>query len=235
MFSAETGQFIWSVDTAGYEIDHDAEPMDMEDSRIAAWFYRPESTDRMYEKRGVVRAKGGEKREYTPMQDAPGLARRLAGLYPLSTTKLVPTDEDILRFVCDYGLLVMDDEMPIRDIVYAAKYLSAFTSGVDNQNRLMAIEIFNERVIPRTTVRLKGSTTGKPTANCRLDVEPTDLISAAWLQMAAELTHGKKLQKCEAPDCLEWFPERSNKRFCNNRCKMAFHKQSRDTRLQLEV
>lgn len=230
MYDVLSGELIWSVDTAGYEIDPDTEPQPMDDSNVAARFYRSKPTDEMYEKRGVIRAKGGEQRKYRPMQDTPGLARRVAGLYPLGSKEIVPNDVEILEFASKYGLLFAGDEMPIRDFIYTAKYLSAFASGVDNENRHAARDVFNDRVLPRMTVRLVGAASGKPTAIWKLDVEPTDLISAAWLQMAAELTDGKRLKKCEAPDCLEWFPDRGNKKFCYNRCKMAFHKQTRETR-----
>ena len=83
--------------------------------------------------------------------------------------------------------------------------------------------MFNDAVLPSMTVRLVGSKVGKPTANWKLEVEPVNLMALAWLQIASELTIGKRMKKCEASDCLEWFPDRSNKRFCNNRCKMAHH------------
>jgi hypothetical protein len=229
MYDVLSGELIWSVDTAGYEIDPDKEPRPMDDSKVAARFHRSRMTDGIYDIRGVIRAKGGEKRKYRPMQDAPGLARRVAGLYPLGSTEIVPTDAAILGFARKYGLLFAGDEMPIRDFIYTAKYMSAFASGVDSENRHVARDVFNDRVLPRMTVRLVGAASGEPTAIWKLEVEPTDLISAAWLQMAAELTDGKRLKKCEAPDCLEWFPDRRNKKFCNNRCKMAFHKQIRET------
>ena len=77
-------------------------------------------------------------------------------------------------------------------------------------------------VVPDMTVRLVGSKAGRPTANWNLEVQPTNLMAFAWLQIASELTVGRGMKKCEAQDCLEWFPERSNKRFCSNRCKMVF-------------
>jgi predicted RNA-binding Zn ribbon-like protein len=132
-------------------------------------------------------------------------------------------NHDILEFAGQYGLLTGDQVMRVRDLIYTAKYLSLFAQAVDEGRKHQARQVFNERVAPHMTVKLVGSKSGKPTANWSLEVEPTDLIAVAWLQMAQELTQDKRLKKCNAPDCLEWFPDRSNKRFCNNRCKMAFH------------
>ena len=105
MYDVLSGELIWSVDTAGYEIDPDTEPQPMDDSNVSARFYRSDTTDEMYEKRGVIRAKGGEQRKYRPMQDTLGLARRVAGLYPLGSTEIAPTDAAILEFSSEYGLL----------------------------------------------------------------------------------------------------------------------------------
>jgi len=155
--------------------------------------------------------------------DTPGLARRLADLYDEDPLSDRPSDADVLHFVNKFGLLIEGGEMPVRDLIYTAKYLYLFARAVDIGDRPSARDLFNERVTPTMTIRLVGSSTGRPTANWTLEPQPTDLISVAWLQMAQELTHGKRLKKCEAPDCLDWFPDRSNKRFCNNRCKMAYH------------
>lgn len=227
MFDPTTGSLIWQVDSKGYEIDPDAQAPSTEDDSLGARFYRPNATDEYYARRGVIRRLGGELREYCPLEDTPGLARRLAGLHPFDTKTVVPSDEDILSFTDTYGLLLRGDEMSVRTLIYTAKYLSVFASAVDGERKQQAREVFNERVLPNMTVKLVGSATGRPTANWSLEVEPVDLISTAWLQMAAELTQGQKLKKCVAPDCLEWFSDRPNKKFCNNRCKMAFHKDKR--------
>ena len=98
-------------------------------------------------------------------------------------------------------------------------------SGRSIGDKIKAREVFNDAVVPGMTVRVVGSKSGRLTANWKLEVEPVNLIALAWLQIAAELTTGRAMKKCNAPDCLEWFSDRSNKRFCNNRCKMAFHRQ----------
>jgi len=113
--------------------------------------------------------------------------------------------------------------MYVRDMVQTCKYLHVFASAIDRGDKTKAREVFNDAVVPSMTVRLVGSKKGRTTANWKLEVEPVNLIALAWLQIASEITLGKRSQKCEAPDCLEWFPLKSNKRFCNNRCKMAYH------------
>jgi hypothetical protein len=223
LYEQVTGDLTWQVDTAGYEVVQTNEAEAATKTAPDADFFRPEKQEAYYARRGVVRAKGGKLRSYKPVADAPGLARRLAGLYDEDPLLNRPTDADVLDFVCDYGLLRAGREMPVRDVIYTSKYLYLFSVAIDSGDKHGARQLFNERVLPKMTVRLVGSKTGRPTANWTLEPRPTNLISAAWLQMAQELTHGKSLKKCAAPDCLEWFPERANKRFCNNRCKMAFH------------
>ena len=218
-----TGELTWHVDMAGYEIIETEDLGAAQQTNLDANFYRPEKQEAYYARRGVVRAKGGQRRSYKPASDTPGLARRLAGLYAEDPLLNRPTDADVLGFVSDYGLLSVGPEMPVRDVIYTSKYLYLFSVAIDSGDKQGARKLFNERVSPSMTVRLVGSKTGRPTANWTLEPKPTNLISAAWLQMAQELTHGKSLKKCEAPDCPEWFPERTNKRFCGNRCKMAFH------------
>ena len=148
-------------------------------------------------------------------------------MYPLGAKSIVPTDNEILEFTNTFGLLAHGDTMAVGTLVYTAKFLSAFASAIDNNRKHVARDVFNERVQPKVTAKLVGSMSRQPTANWSIEIEPVDLISTAWLQMAAELTHGKKLKKCAAPDCREWFPDRGNKMFCGNRCKMAFHRAER--------
>ncbi len=223
MHDPTTGALLWTVDTAGYEIIHPKEGVSPTESFLGADFYRSPAELAAYARRGVVRRKGGALRQYAPMDDKLGLARRLAAMYPIERRVLRPSDDEVLQFANDHGLLIEGDVMPVGDLIYTAKYLHAFAKAIDAGRIHQARRVFNERVLPQMTVRLVGSKAGRPTANWTLEVEPTNLIAAAWLQMARELTQGKRLKKCAAPDCLEWFPDRANKRFCNNRCKMAFH------------
>jgi|TARA_B100000315_G_scaffold232327_1_gene244478 predicted RNA-binding Zn ribbon-like protein len=224
IFDKTSGALKWAVDTDGYEIVHEDNSAENVPTQLEANFYRPDKQEAAYVRRGVVRRKGGELRKYEPMTEAPGIARRLAEMYVTEPLSQRPSDEEILDFVGSYGLLVEADAMAVRDLIYTAKYLQLFAQAIDGGKKRLAREVFNERVMPRMTVRLVGSKSGRPTANWNLEVAPTTLFGVAWLQMAQELTQGKKLKKCDAPDCLEWFPDRSNKRFCKNRCKMAYHK-----------
>ena len=153
-------------------------------------------------------------------------ARQLAAMFQYENPIVQsPTDDQILAFSNRFGLLVPGKKMYVRDIVLTCKYLHLFADAIDRGDKLKAREVFNDAVVPGMTVRVVGSKSGRLTANWKLEVEPVNLIALAWLQIAAELTTGRAMKKCNAPDCLEWFSDRSNKRFCNNRCKMAFHRQ----------
>ncbi len=224
-FDPTTGDLVWPICTAGYEIVDVSEEPDVPDAPLGANFLRPEVQQSHLLKRGVLRAKGDEFKMYTPSRDAPTLGRRLAAMFqyqdPLAQS---PTDEQLLKFCQQYGLLISGSRMYVRDVVQTCKYLHIFVNAIDRGDKLKSRKVFNQAVVPGMTVRLVGSKTGKPTANWTLEVEPTNLIAVAWLQIASELTTGRGMKKCEAPDCLEWFPERANKRFCDNRCKMAFHR-----------
>lgn len=223
MLDPHTGALSWPVTTAGYEIIEVDDSVTRSRTNLEANFYRPEKQEELYARRGVVRAREGEQRVYDPVSDAPGLARRLADMYDEDPFEDRPSDDDVLAFVSRYGLLIEGHEMPVRDLIYTAMYLYLFARAIDSYDKKSARELFNERVKPNMTARLVGPPSGKPSANWTLQPQPTNLIAVAWLQMAQELTHEKRLKKCEAPDCLEWFPDRANKRFCDNRCKMAFH------------
>jgi len=224
MFNSVTGELTWAVHTEGYEIVDTVEETDVPDAQLGADFYRPKIQQDWLLKRGVVRAKSEATRTYMPSVEAPSLARRLASMFKIEDPVAVtPSDEEVLSFSNRYGLLIPGSKMYVRDLVQTCKYLHIFAGAIDRGDKAKAREVFNDAVVPGLTVRLVGSKSGKPTAHWKLEVEPINLIALAWLQIAAELTTGRGMQKCEAPDCFEWFPERSNKRFCNNRCKMAYH------------
>ena len=223
MFNSTTGDLTWSVYTAGYEVVDAEEEANVPEAHLGTNFFRSEKQQAYLLKRGVVRAKGLETKEYVPSSEADGLARQLVAMFQYEDQLVQsPTDDQVLAFCNRFGLLVPGEKMYVRDIVLTCKYLHLFAEAIDRGDKLKAREVFNDAVVPGMTVRLVGS---RLTANWKLEVEPINLIALAWLQIAAELTTGRAMKKCNASDCLEWFPNRSNKRFCNNRCKMAFHRQ----------
>jgi hypothetical protein len=225
MFNSTTGYLTWSVYTAGYEVVDAEEEANVPEAHLGANFFRSEKQQAYLLKRGVVRAKGLETKEYVPSSEADGLARQLAAMFQYENPFVQsPTDDQVLAFSDRFGLLVPGEKMYVRDIVLTCKYLHLFAEAIDRGDKLKAREVFNDAVVPGMTVRLVGS---RLTANWKLEVEPINLIALAWLQIASELTTGKTMKKCDAPDCLEWFSDRSNKRFCNNRCKMTFHRHHR--------
>jgi len=227
LFDTKSGQLIWPIHARGYEIVEWDDDVAVPRADLGAVFYRSELQDKYLRKRGVIRAKGEELNEYTPMQDAVSLARRIADLYVIDPLINSPTDAGILGFTQKFGLLIPGNCMAVADFVQTSKYLHIFARALDRGEKNELRNIFNETIVPGMTVRLVGSASGKPTAMWNLEVEPLNLIAAAWLQLAMELTNGKPLKKCEAPGCLEWFSYRSNKRFCDNRCKLAFHRSSK--------
>jgi|TARA_B100000315_G_scaffold256894_1_gene304049 hypothetical protein len=225
VFDAATGKFEWAVDQAGYEIvplDADSTP-----PNLSARFYRSEIEENWLLARGAIRRKGGSDKKYRPMTDAPGLARQFAASFTTGSPGSGPADAELLRLAGTFGLLGDRDVEPIRDWVYLTKYLSGFAEAIDRGDWLTARTIFNSHVTPPMTVRLVGATGGRITANWSMSVAPIDLVGAAWLQIAAELTAGAGMRKCDAPDCPEWFPFRANKRFCNDRCKSSFHRHTK--------
>lgn len=230
MFDPTTGEFTWSVCPTGYEIVDAIDESNVPEAPLGANFYRSDVQQAYLLKRGVVRARGEALSTYIPSADASGLGRRLAGMFQYEDLSVQsPTDEQVLEFCNQYGLLVSGRRMFVRDMVQTCKYLHVFAQAIDRGEKAQAREVFNNSVVPGMTVRLVGSKSGKPTANWKMEVEPTNLIALAWLQIAEELTTGKRMQKCDAPDCLEWFPQRTNKRFCGNRCKMSWHHHTRWT------
>lgn len=223
IFEPVTGGFKWPVDQDGYEIVPVEDVDEVPRLAQAGNFYRSDVQDRHLLRRGVIRRKGGTDRWYRPLEEVPGMARRLASL-DRQDNRGIPEDKDILEFASRYGLLGNHQTEHVADWIILARYLSAFAAAIDRDDKTLAREIFNDRVVPPMTVRLVGSKTGRPTANWSLAVAPTNLSGAVWLQIANELTTGKRMHKCEAPDCLEWFPFRGNKRFCDDRCRNSAHR-----------
>ena len=228
MFNSATGELTWSICSAGYEVVDAEEVANVPDAHLGNDFFRSEMQQVYLLKRGVVRANGPETKEYVPSSEAEGLARQLAAMFQYENPLVQsPTDDQVLAFSNRFGLLVPGEKMYVRDMVLTCKYLHLFAEAIDRGDKVKARKVFNDAVVPDMTVRLVGSKSGRLTANWKLEVAPVNLIALAWLQIASELTTGKSMKKCDAPDCLEWFSDRSNKRFCNNRCKMAFHRQHR--------
>jgi hypothetical protein len=227
LFNPNSGAFEWSVDQSGYEIVPFPKRRQVAHLDTQAGFYRSPIEEELLRRRGVIRRKGGSDRFYRPMTEKPALARRLASLHAPDPLADNPSNEAILAYAAEFGLLGNSEEEAVADWVYAVKYLGSFAVAIDRGDKMLARKIFNERVMPLMTVRLIGGKDGRPTANWSMTIAPTNLIGAAWLQIAAELTTGARMQKCQAPDCSNWFKFRANKLFCNNRCRTSAHRHAK--------
>ena len=90
-FDPTTGDLVWPICTAGYEIVDVSEEPDVPDAPLGANFLRPEVQQSHLLKRGVLRAKGDEFKMYTPSRDAPILADQNA----VHASKTVPLRKTI--------------------------------------------------------------------------------------------------------------------------------------------
>ncbi len=215
----ELFHFEWYVDQHGYEA-------------VSAEQVPPGVQRRVLEATSVpagggwyLRRKGGPLRAYRPLEEHPGLARRVA--------KLSKDAAAILEFANEFGFLGVDQSEHPEVAHYEEhvwtwhthmKGLRYIVEGVEAGQKYSMASIFNQYVEPQMTVRITTDPVKRPT----LQVEPLNLVAAMWLQVAGELTYGTKFRKCEW--CPTWFPygpgtkHKETKRFCSDRCRKAWHR-----------
>ena len=219
--------FEWPVDKAGYDLE-------LVKPRRSPGRSPTQLTAGHTEPYYVIRRQGGPLSYYRPLEDHPGLARRLADL---ATT--APSDDTALRdFANECGLLGLwsfgvdpeeQRQEEVADWRSRARSLRHVFWLKDAGKLQAACELFNEHIHPRFTARIHYQPAA---ADRRLQIAPLTLIGALWLQVAGELTHGTRFKKCR--QCPTWFPVgrgakyRSSREFCSNRCRMAWHRHHKE-------
>ena len=152
-----------------------------------------------------------------------GMAREFADLLMPSHSCL--DERKALNFANEYGLLGLGQKEEALDtwITIANKFKRIFdlkdASGAHNTKLQQAIEIYNDR-FERLWMSPNIAWHSKQTHRF-LHFQPASLLAALWLMMAAELTTGLNLSKCQNPGCPKWYEQRSNKVYCSATCRVA--------------
>jgi hypothetical protein len=157
------------------------------------------------------------------------VARRFAGL--INSTGELDWNRAI-KFANDYGLLglnkVSDSEEYRGEgvnqwIPLTKEFKRIFDlydkKGAHNKNLERAISLYNGnahylRLL--SMIRMDSKQTHR-----LIYFRPANLITAMWLILAEELTAGVALKKCQNQGCLKWFPDRSNKKYCGDSCRVS--------------
>ncbi len=202
-------EFQWAVDQDGYEIEK--VPPGSGSTLVYSYpGYRQ------------IRRRGGPWRHYRPVEEDPGIARRFACL--------PETPDAVLQFVNRYGLPgtsalrtsepdPWSEFEPLEDLYRGIRNLRFLFDLIDADKRQQVLELFNQHLKPRMTIRIGGGGTRKP----HLEVAPLSLNSFMVLQLAEEITR-KNVRYVLCENCPSWFLHRRHKRFCSNTCRVAAHR-----------
>lgn len=196
-------QFEWERDLAGYEIVT-REGVLLGGGTQTKW----------------IRAKGGRKERYRPLEDA-SLFRRFA--------QLRRTESSVLAFARNHGLLGFGLEARSRSS--SEEPISSWHSSIDVVRRMVVLldhqewpvlsDMFDKAELGRMTVRL-------PTWNrhgVNLVVEPNSLRSAIYLQLARSASSNERWRQCTR--CSAWFAygpgtgRRSTAEYCSDACRKS--------------
>src|SRR4051794_32107972 len=229
--------FEWEVDQHGYVL-HDEPTVLVRLLNImhkktgldpASW---PDLDPASWEK--IVRGCGGPPRYYRPME-RPGLWRRFADT--------VTTPASALEFVREFGLLTEFEIRPARGLRFGDKFdpfdtlrnentvdfvlnfargLREISHALDSGERHLAAMLFS-RFRPPMTATINLSKRGGQRLD--LNIVPSDLRSALYLQAGNAITGDLKFRRCL--NCPDWFQIGSGahterRKFCSDRCRVAW-------------
>ena len=154
----------------------------------------------------TIRSKGGPPRAYRPLEDHQGMFRQFASL------KVDP--DAVMEFVNKFGFLgVGADEEDLETWYGAIEYIAPVVHLIDEGilREAMSMRIDNPAL-----------------KRARLQITPTNLLGAMWLQLGGEITHGTKFKTCRM--CPTWYPvgpgtnNRVTREYCSNRCRTAWNR-----------
>jgi endogenous inhibitor of DNA gyrase (YacG/DUF329 family) len=167
---------------------------------------------------------GGEKLTYWPMRNHSGLF--------LAFSELEATDDAILDFANQYGLLIeeKDDDLSIwPEAIHAMKTaVGLWQSGNENEQGFLDL-LINKFIEGNIQPHFARFTTPK------LQFRPDTLYTALWLQLALAINDNKTFRYCAwcgTPFELSPTTARTNRLFCSNSCKQAEY---RERKAQVET
>ena len=186
------------------------------------------------EPRAVVQ-QGGEVEKFAPLHEFKGLFREFA--------HLDCNDDEVKSFAGRYGLLYTS-----WDYRYAVELLQSWyteilkmsfatrllVQGDKPRTHTKLVDFFNNVVILDPVYRFSPSLVrSELTGRAEMQLLPSNLISAMWLQFASAATGEVTYRKCE--ECPTWFPVapgdgRPEKVFCSNACQMRAYRKRKSAK-----
>jgi hypothetical protein len=211
--------FEWQRDTAGYRLVPDEKPSQPEDTLV----FHPLGIRVVSEKKPQrLMRLGGRLRSYRPLDQFETLFRMFANN--------VRTQEDVLEFAEKFGPLTvdgLDEEVGERayDTVAHAEAMREFLSYTGGEKRLLerGIDSQMNSLGDIDVALVLDPTTTKP----KLQLSPSSLRDALWLQFGQSLSGDVSLRQCQ--HCGAWFEtgvgtgRRRDARFCSDEHRIAFN------------
>lgn len=207
----------WQVCEDGYEIIE--EPKKTLDITTAASTHG-QSEEYTY----WIKPKSEKLRKYYPLKKNMGLVRDCSNI-----TKSNSIHQEMLNYANKYGLFgfncfIDNKEKPEpitlwQSLIDDINLVYKFYDNKDirgNLDRALTCYNGNQRwLLMRSAVKWHE----KPTLRT-LELRPANLASLIWVLLSEELTSNLSLKQCQSPRCQQWFPHRSNKKYCSEKCKV---------------
>ena len=219
--------FEWPVDQDGYDVIEKTESGVSEDLIFLSGQLRG------IDDRRAVRRRGGPLRFYRPLEEAPALFLELA--------HLEKSPAAVIEFANRFGLIGYAPPRPADEISEEPLWawfgmIDALAAAEGLLKRYRAgevqisdwIDAINSAMNPELIPKLSLPPGKKP----RIVAHPRTLADALQLQFMFQITHGRTFKQCD--HCSAWFPfgrgtgNRSRKRFCTNKCRVAAHRRRKE-------
>jgi len=213
----------WSVCKAGYKIAYATAPIP---KMVTKKYILGLDGERYHDE--ISPLTEGRVRKYNPFIEHPGLPKEFSCI-PFDGDRKKLNEEAVLKFAGRYGLLGIhhpNEKYPeslddwYEYVILFSQIYFLIKMGSSNHAQML---FNNFGPSPKFNVTICDA----PIKRHRfLEIKPTNLLGAMWMMLANDIGKGCDLQSCQNPGCGIWFNRKSNKRFCSDACKMAWHRRS---------
>jgi hypothetical protein len=224
-------EFVWQVDSAGYQLMHEELREMSRDGRPrrapVRTHYHPGHRPLDQSATLLICRKGGEFREIKPLETA-ALYKRIA--------RARPSPDDALAFVNQFGIpsKLNSDEYAFDDFYRLSYSLNRAITAIETEDwRLIQGYDFADDLLGGAGRSQLQFVRGKDGAPIPIQY-PESLAAAIWIQLSQDLVDGNQHIECER--CGQWFRvgtgtgRRRTAKFCNTRCRQnAFYDRKKPT------
>jgi hypothetical protein len=213
-------EFRWDVDQDGYDLVHISIPAIKTATGVALIAGAGFDYD-------VIRARGGPRREYRPMQKYEDLWRRFAACADVN---------QLLEFIGEFGLLYSLPESPndrnvsrydtLHDpnqLLIEAAFARQLAELVDAKRYTESSVLWNERARPKLSAQLLPT---RRFERFEFKPVPLDLASAILLQAGEAIALNQEWRRCQNDGCHNSFrigvgSYTTRRVFCSDNCRVA--------------